>query len=115
MFYDEYDIENYENIQFKIETFIGVSKTLDIHEYELNQIEIGDKIIVYYYPFSQKYIYNLYPKYGIVTNIKYFENQLLDLNSITLKNDTNEYSANQEGVGLYSRGFDVVIKKIISN
>jgi hypothetical protein len=113
MFYDIYDIENYEKIQGEIKTFIGVSKTIDLDESELDQLKIGDKIIVYFYPYSQKYIYSLFPKYGTITNIKSFENEPIDLLSITLKNDINEYNANQEGVGLYSRAFDVIIKKII--
>jgi hypothetical protein len=118
MFYDQYDNENFEQTEEEeVKQFIGTSKTINIYEDELDDIKIGDKIAVYFYPHSQKYLFLLYPKYGEVINIKKSDNDQISLDDIILKNNYNEYNANHDGVGIYSysRGFDVIIKKITND
>ena len=108
MFYDDEEINFYEDQEIKIKEFIGLSKYEEIYK---DEIKLGDKIVINFYPDSQKYIYMLYSKYGEIIKIE--DKDEYNLFSIILKNDTTEYNAFHLGVGLYGRGFEYRIIKLI--
>ena len=110
MFYDEYEINYYEKEIDDVNEFIGNKETKNISGLD---IQIGDKIIVYFYPASQKHIYTLYPKYGEVIENKNTQDDDYTLFNVTLKNNNHTYHAFHEGLGIYSRCFDYKIVKVI--
>ena len=110
MFYEDDEELIYYEEQKQVKNFIGINNTIDIDEKEL---KVGDKIVIYFYSCSQKYIYQLYPKYGkIIKNINK-ENNEFSLRNIKLKNNKTEYYASHGGVCLYSDGFEYRIVKLI--
>ena len=110
MFYDEDDIIYYEEQQKEVQKFIGNQNTEYINE---NSINIGDKIVIEFYPYSQRHIYILYFKYGeVIENINN-EDEETSLMNVRLKNNKTEYYALHDGVGLYSRGYDYRVIKLI--
>lgn len=102
-YYDEYDINYFEEKEEEIKNYIGKN---EIEEINYSQIKVGDKIIINFYPYSQKYIYILYPKYG-----KVIEN--IDKNNIIIKNDKKIYNIFHEGVSIINNGYDYRIFRII--
>jgi hypothetical protein len=104
---DIYDIEYYEEQINHIEKFKGNNNLIKINE---EDIKINDKIIIYFYPCSQKYYHQLYPKYGKVININNKYSKLFD--NIELLNDFDNYNASHGIVSDYSRGYDYTIYKI---
>lgn len=110
MFYDEDEFNYYEEQTEEVKKFINNKEILDIN---YNDIRIGDKIVVYFYPASQKYMYTLYPKYGEVIKDKNKENEEHTLFQVILKNDNEIYNAFHDGLGIYSRCFDYKVVKLI--
>ena len=110
MFYDEDDISYYEEQQKEVQKFIGNQNTEYINE---NSINIGDKIVIEFYSCSQRHIYILYSKYGEVIENLNSENEEPSLMNIRLKNNKTEYYALHDGVGLYSRGYDYRVIRLI--
>jgi hypothetical protein len=110
MFYDEYEVNFYEEQNKQILEFIGDKTKEEIKE---RNLQIGDKIVVYFYPASQKYIYTLYPKYGTIIENTNQDNDDFSLMNIMLKNNNTEYEAFHGGVGLYSRAFDYKVFKLV--
>jgi len=59
-------MDNYNAITTNIHNMIKDKKKKEIN---INQVKINDYIYIEFYPDSQKYIYDLTPKLGIVYNI----------------------------------------------
>ena len=110
MFYDEDDVSYYEEQQKEVEKFIGNHNTERVDETSIN---IEDKIVIYFYPCSQRHIYLLYSKYGEVIENTNNKDEELSLINIRLKNNNTQYYALQDGVCLYSRGYDYSVIKLI--
>lgn len=111
MFYEQQnEINYYKKQQDEINKFIKNNTIVDIDKSEL---KIGDKIIIYFYACSQKYIYTLYPKYGEVIENKNYPNEEVLLINYIIKNERNTYNAFHEGLGIYSNCFDYKIVKLI--
>lgn len=66
-------------------------------------ILLNDLIIVHFYSDSQKNEYELYPKYGVVTNVD------SKFDKIIITNNYNSYSASHGKIAYYSRGYDYTI------
>ncbi len=109
--YDDFDIEYYEKKTQESLVFINSQELVKIN---INEINVNDKIIINYYPQSQIYIYDLYTKFGIVTEIKYEVNDD-KLFFIKLKNDNDIYDASHGYLNIYSRGYNYTIYKIIDS
>lgn len=110
MFYTEYELDYYNEQVVKVNNFIQTKKLLCIND---NEIKVGDKIVVNFYSFSQKYMYMLYPKYGEVIENNNISIEGYSLMNIILKNDDENYNAFHESVCLYSRGFDYQVLKLV--
>jgi hypothetical protein len=110
MFYDEDDINYYNKQSDEVEKFIINKKIININE---SEIKIGDKIVIYFTPYSQKYIYTVYPKYGEVIEDSNDPYQEFSLMNIIIKNDKQIYNAYHEELGLYGRCYDYKIIKLI--
>lgn len=65
-YYDDYELEKYNEMCNNIEEFCMEKQKKDIL---LNELLIGQTIIIHFYPYSQKYIYKLYPKYGKIIKL----------------------------------------------
>jgi hypothetical protein len=59
-------MDNYNTIITNIHNII---KDKSKKEIKINQLKINDYVYIEFYPDSQKYIYDLTPKLGIITNI----------------------------------------------
>ena len=91
MFYDEYEVNFYEEQHKQMLEFIGNKTEEEINERDL---QIGDKIVVYFYPASQKYIYLLYPKYGtIIKNTNQYIDEFSLMNIMLKNNNTSTISS----------------------
>ncbi len=110
MFYSDYEINYFDEQILKVNKFIKNTPTQQIYE---NEIKVGDKIIIYFYPNSQKYMYILYPKYGKVIEDRNNSDEEYSLLNVIIKNDNEIYNAFHCGVSLYSTGFDYEIIKLI--
>jgi len=110
MFYDENEITYYEEQTEEVKKFINNKETIDIND---NDIRLGDEIVIYFYPCSQKYIYTLYPKYGKVIENKNTQDVEYTLFNVILKNNNEIYNAFHDGLGIYSRCFDYKVVKLI--
>ena len=102
--FDEEDINYYNNQKEEVINFIGSNPTEKLYNEPIN---IGDKIVVYFYPYSQKHIYRLYPKYGIVVENTNNPNEDFSLNNIRLKNNNTEYN-----VCSIDNGYDYIIVRL---
>jgi len=109
-YYDNDEFNYYTEQEEEVNKFIGSNCIEDINEKEL---KLGDKIVIYFYSYSQKYIYLLYPKYGEIIKNTNLENENFSLMNIQLKNNNTEYNAFHDNVCLYSKGFDYQVIKII--
>ena len=83
MFYDEYEINNYELINNNINEIINNKK---IKQIQISDIKINDYIYITFTPDSQKYIYSLYSKIGKVIKID-LKNNILDYPDIIIMNN----------------------------
>ncbi len=84
----------------------NIKNKYKIYKCNISDIDVGDNIIVEYISDSQRYINNLFPKYGKIINKK--NNSL---SNIILENKYNIYNATHEPVSNYSDGFFVIIYK----
>lgn len=82
---DPYNIEFFEEQNKLAEQFLG-DKLNWIKIWE-EDIVLNDKIAIHFYPNSQKYIYDLYTKYGVVTT---YDN---DIDNMIITNDIGSYYA----------------------
>jgi len=110
----EYNTE-YNEILTKVESYKSSFKTdsLDWFRIAFSDIKVGDKLIIYYYPDSQRYINVIYPKFGDVIKIDseiqmtndFFSEK--NIERLTLKNQEIEYNASQPWCSYYgnSRGY----------
>ena len=84
---DDDEIINYESINNKINSLLEHVKIKSIDIYDL---KVGDTVYINFTPNSQRYIYNLYPKYGKILSIdfnkiydeidnKYYENNIIKI------------------------------------
>ena len=110
------DETNYNEIVLKATTYENSLKTNSNNWVKINfsDIKLGDKIIIHFNPFSQLYIYSLYPKFGEVVLIlpileltNDYSIQELTLERLTLKYDDLEFNADHDWCSYYgdSRGF----------
>jgi hypothetical protein len=82
--FNDYDISLYNTISDRIYKEIANKTKKPIN---INDINIGNTVMVEFMPYSQKYIYHLYPKYGTVNSIyKKIDNEI----EITIKNLNGE-------------------------
>jgi hypothetical protein len=98
-------MNNFKN-KFNDKNWVNINDNID-------KLKINDIIIIEYYPNSQKYIYDLYPKFGVITKIldkQTYNNDLL--RNIILNNSIIEYDASHGQYNMYSRGYDYSITKI---
>ena len=83
MFYINEELkEDYDNKTNIINNYIN-NYHLNKNKIEINvnELQINDIILIEFIPDSQKYLYDLYPKFGIIINIK---------DDIIIKNINNE-------------------------
>jgi hypothetical protein len=97
--YDNDKIEFYTNINNQINLYLKDKKKIEIN---IDNIQINDIIYIDFIPDSQKYIYELYPKLGIVN--KFENDEYFILNNITnqiepLLHDNVSYYGNTLGYG----------------
>jgi hypothetical protein len=59
-------MDNYNTI---ITNIYNIIKDKPKEEIKISQLKINDYVYIEFYPDSQKYIYDLTPKLGIITNI----------------------------------------------
>ena len=109
MFYNDEDIKIYNNENNKINNYIN--NNLNDNQKIITNIEelkIGDKILITFIPDSQKYIYNLYNKFGIISSINNDEILIINL-------DENCESILHENVSYFgnSLGYSYDIYKFI--
>ena len=112
-FYDEDEIMIFNTINQEIQNKIKDKKLTNI---SLDKININDNLYVIFNPCSQKYIYTLTPKYGIVKTINNIKNNYINNNEdvidITIENYKNEEeNLMHEGVSYmgHSSGYDYSI------
>lgn len=95
--------------------------THQFKETTVSDLKIGDKIFIEFYPFSQKYVFMLYPKYGTIIEIIPFDDLNSDSNSdicpienIIISNDKISYSISHGFYGYFNntRSYDFIIKKL---
>jgi hypothetical protein len=97
-----YEYEDYELKMDSVNEFINdqIKSGKKFKEIELNELKLNDLVIVKFYPRSQKYLYDLYPRYGYVTNIN---KEYLELT----------YEDNNENIFLYCQSYDYSIEIVI--
>jgi hypothetical protein len=78
----------------------------------VNDVNIGDKIIAYFYPSSQKYIVDLYPKFGTVNEILLENNDIERINIITPDGGKENLAHFYVSYFGDSRGYDYSIYKL---
>lgn len=78
-----FDDSEYNTIVEKTNEIIGNRNKVPI---KLSDIRIGDNILVQFYPYSQKYIYSLYPKIGTVRTKEIYVHNGNDFPSISIAN-----------------------------
>lgn len=64
--FDLYDMENYNEKNEEIDQFI---KNRTVAPIELSELKVGQTVVVYFNPYSQKYIHILTPKIGKIVQI----------------------------------------------
>jgi len=110
--YNQYDIDNFNNETNKKNEFKNKFNNY-IFINNIDKLKINDIVIIEYYPYSQKYIYNLYPKFGKIINILNLELYNDDILSIIILQNNNEiYNASHGQYNMYNRGYDYDIIKI---
>ena len=95
----------YEQITQEIQNILINKRAIEI---KIENININDNIYIVYMPYSQRYIYLLYPKYGNVISI--------DNNNIIIKNINNETeNILHDNISYFgdSLGYEYTIYKII--
>jgi len=95
--YDSYEIDEYQKYNKMVNKFkknnIKSDKFLKKWiKVDYSDIKINDIIIIYFYTYSQKYLYSLYPKAGKV--IKIDNNNDVDMDDMTIdeKNIFSDYT-----------------------
>jgi len=110
MFYSNEDMTMYYKYKNNIVEFKSLFKKKIWAEIALKDISINDKLIIIYYPLSQKNMYDAYPKYGTVCKIK---DEVNDLEDIILVNWENKYNASHGNFCIYSKGYDYKILRLV--
>ena len=105
--YDNDKIEFYNNINSEIHKYLQNKKKIEIN---IDNIQINDVIYIEFIPDSQKYIYELYPKLGIVNNFE--NNEYFILNNIT--NQTESLLHDNVSYYVNTLGYGYIIYKIIN-
>lgn len=114
--YEKDEIMIFDTINQEIQNKIANKKLTEI---SLNEINIGNNLYINFYPCSQKFIYTLLPKYGIVKTIKnekkinYYDNdsEYEELNIIIKNYKNKEENLMHLGVSYmgHSSGYDYCI------
>lgn len=60
-FYDQYEIDYHDEICKKLDNFLNDTMYVNI---DITDIKVGQEVFITFIPNSQKYIYNLHPKFG---------------------------------------------------
>jgi|UniRef100_A0A6C0EC33 hypothetical protein len=107
--------ENYNKCIDEIE---NIKKNKSCTSIDINKIKIGELIYIIFMPYSQKYIYDLYPKCGyvqsieIINSINPFTNKTEENYNIIIKNMSNiDENLLHDGVSYFgqSLGYDYMI------
>jgi hypothetical protein len=111
MHYLDDEITIYENHYMNINKIIDGKK---LQEISIKDINIGDKVYITFISDSQKYIYTLYPKLGIVVDVD-IQKDISEQITIKMYNDDVE-SLLHCGVSFMgqSLGYCYIIYKIIN-
>jgi len=105
-FYDQYEIEYFLQINKKLNNYLIDTMITPI---DIQDLKIDQEVVIYFTPYSQKYIYSLYPKFGKIHSISD------DFNQIQIINQSKQIEKLlHDGVSYYgdSLGYDYVIKQI---
>jgi len=117
--YDSYQIDQYEKYNNMVNKF--KKDNIKSHKFlkkwikvDYSDIKINDIIIIYFYPNSQKYIYDLYPKAGKVIKI---DSNDMNIENITIKPFNDKYNTDKlshDWLGYFgnSRAYDYEIYKL---
>ena len=84
----EDDMKNYTNIVNNINNIIN---TRNKEEININDLKINDYIYIDFIPDSQKYIYDLTPKLGIISSIINNNDEIDNIPNITILNYNGVY------------------------
>ena len=95
--------KQYYNIQSKL--ISDYIKNYDLIEVDINDLKIGDKVVIHFMTYSQKYMYQLYSKYGTIIKIE----DINDHNGILLQNDHNIYNLLYPDLSMYASGYEYTI------
>ena len=83
-YFNDYE---YNLIQEELKKIISKNKLIPI---KLSDIKIGDKLYIDFQPYSQKYLYILHSKLGIVEDIKIHHTKDNNFPSVMIKNHKSE-------------------------
>ncbi len=104
-----FDDSEYNTVVEKTDKIIENKNKIPI---KLLDVKIGDNIYIQFHPYSQKYIYSLYPKVGIVNSIENYVFNGNEFPSITITNsEGNPEELFHGGVSYFgdSLGYDYSI------
>jgi hypothetical protein len=105
-FYDRDEIDFNTKINKKLNDFLIDTMITKIN---IEDLKIGQIIVVYFIPYSQKYIYSLHPKFGKIYSVS---DNLHEIQIINTDNKIEKLF--HDGVSYYgdSLGYDYEIKQI---
>jgi hypothetical protein len=124
MFLCNYDEQCLELTKFKSKHENNEQKFIKTHFANIN---VGDIIYITFFPYSQKYIDDLYPLFGTVKEIKLIEKIVDESNDISfdtftieklvLVNDDKTFNGYHDWVSYFgnSRGYEYSIHKLVEN
>lgn len=103
----DYD-DNEEAYYFSQQELVNNYKNgYELEDIGIDEIKLGDKVIINFYPCSQKYIYTLYPKYGTVIQIN---DNREDYDGIIIQNENTTYNLLFGNLSPYSAAYDYYIR-----
>ena len=82
MYYEQNEIDYYENEIKKINNIIDKKKMIMC---DITELKVGQYVFVEFFPFSQKYIYTLLPKLGKISIVPK-HNNIFDYKIINYEN-----------------------------
>lgn len=110
--YDSDDSINFEKTYYKIQLKLisDFTKNHKLVEIDINDLKIGNKVVIHFTTYSQKYMYHLYSRYGTIIKI---EDKMEIPNNILLQNDHNIYDLLYPDLSIYGSGYDYIIYLLI--
>lgn len=70
------DYEYYENINKNITEYIDKNNIKSKKHVQITELKPGQRILIEFLPYSQKYIYKLYPKFGTIEEINWSDEEM---------------------------------------